>query len=107
MDRRNTGAVVYYLRRGEMQVLDVPGVSGENVKDFLVSRDGSRLVAVVRNETGTDSIVVSRILTAGDGQVVQALPAREITEPETRPTRSATSPGTPRPASSCSSRSAR
>jgi hypothetical protein len=82
VDRRRTGAVVYYLRRGQMQVLDVPGVSGEIVKDFLVSRDGSRLVAVVRTELGTDSIVVSRILTAGDGQVVQALPARDITEPD-------------------------
>ena len=84
VDRRSTGSVVYYLRRGQMEVLDVPGVSGANVKEFLVSRDGSRLVAVVRNETGTDSIVVSRILTAGDGQVVQALPARDITPPETQ-----------------------
>ncbi len=30
--------------------LDVPGISGEDVKDFLVSRDGSRLVAVIRAE---------------------------------------------------------
>ena len=41
--------------------LDVPGISGKDVKDFLVSRDGSRLVAVVRENAEDDSIVVSRI----------------------------------------------
>jgi hypothetical protein len=84
VDRKSTGAVVSYLHKGKMQVLDVPGVSNENVKDFLVSRDGSRLVAVVRTAPETDSILVSRIVTAGDGDVVEALPARDITEPETQ-----------------------
>jgi hypothetical protein len=85
VDRRSTGAVVYYLRddrRGSRMVpLDVPGISGRDVKHFLVSRDGSRLVAVIRDSAEQDSIVVSRILTTGDGQVVQALPADNITDP--------------------------
>jgi hypothetical protein len=85
VDRRDSGAVVYYLHNGKMHVVDVPGVSTEDVKEFLVSRDGSRLVAVVRSAPETDTIVVSRILSSGDGHVVQALPAHDITEPETLP----------------------
>jgi hypothetical protein len=85
VDRRSTGAVVYYLRndrRGsEMVPLDVPGISGRDVKHFLISRDGSRLIAVIRDSAEQDSIVVSRILTTGDGQVVQALAADNITDP--------------------------
>jgi hypothetical protein len=85
VDRRSTGAVVYYLRddrRGtEMVPLDVPGISGADVKHFLVSRDGSRLIAVIRDSASEDSIVVSRILTSGDGQVLQALAADNITDP--------------------------
>ena len=81
VDRRKSGAVVSYLRKGRMRVLDVEGISGKDVKDFLVSRDGSRLVAVIREDAERDSIVVSRILTTGDGQVAQALAADEITDP--------------------------
>ena len=47
-----TGAVVYVLRhRGGTSpvAVDVPGISGPDVKDFLVSRDGTRLVAVIRD----------------------------------------------------------
>jgi hypothetical protein len=81
VDRRKTGAVVSYLRNGRMRVLDVQGISGQDVKHFLVSRDGSRLIAVIRQGAEYDSIVVSRILTTGDGQVAQALAADEITDP--------------------------
>ncbi len=81
VDRRTSGAVVSYLRKGKMRVLDVEGISGKDVKDFLVSRDGSRLVAVIREDAERDSIVVSRILTTGDDQVVQVLAADEITDP--------------------------
>jgi hypothetical protein len=82
VDRRATGAVVEYLQGSKMHVLDVSGISGADVKDFLVSRDGSRLVAVLRTDGENDSIVVSRILTSGDGHVASALPAVIITGPD-------------------------
>jgi hypothetical protein len=82
VDRRRDGAVVQYLRGDEMRTLDVPGISGQDVKDFLVSRDGSRLIAVIRTVGGNDALVVSRILTTGDGQVVGALAADDITAPD-------------------------
>jgi hypothetical protein len=81
IDRRREGAVVRYSRRGTMRELVVPGVTGTVVKDFLISRDGSRLVAVVRDDADEDRIVVSRILTNGQADVVRALPAVAITEP--------------------------
>jgi hypothetical protein len=48
VDRTRNGAVVSYLERGRTHVLDVPDVSGKQVRSFLVSRDGTRFVAVVR-----------------------------------------------------------
>ena len=81
VDRRRSGAVVSYLFKGHLREVEVTGISGEDVKDFLVSRDGSRLVAVIRENAEEDAIVVSRILTTGDGQVTQVLPAHDISDP--------------------------
>ena len=84
VDRRKTGAVVYFLdkRTGKMLPLNVDGISGKDVKDVLISRDGSRLVAVIREDAEEDSIVVSRILNTGEGQVVGALSAEEVPDPD-------------------------
>jgi hypothetical protein len=84
VDRRKTGAVVYFLdkRTGKMLPLNVNGISGEDVKGFLISRDGSRLIAVIRENTEEDSIVVSRIVSTGEGQVVGALSAEDVTDPD-------------------------
>ena len=48
-----------WARTGIRQV-DVPGVTGERVRRFLVSRDGSRFLAVLRRPRG-DVVVVSRV----------------------------------------------
>ena len=109
VDRRKTGAIVYYLdkRTGTMLPLGVDGISGKDVKDFLISRDGSRLIAVIRENAEEDSIVVSRILSTGEGQVVGALSAEERHRtPTTWTARSGTSPGAHQRASPCCSRSA-
>ena len=84
VDRNGGHAVVSYLRKGQMREIDVSGISGEDVKDFLVSRDGSRLVAVIRRDEDDDAIVVSRIQATGDGQVVGALGADYVTDPDTQ-----------------------
>ncbi|QIG44027.1 hypothetical protein G5V58_15690 [Nocardioides anomalus] len=83
VDRRKEGAVVQYVRGTTVREVDVAGVTGQYVKDFTVSRDGSRLVAVVRGDGPDDSIVVSRIISAGDDQVTRVDAARDITPPET------------------------
>ena len=83
VDRRKAGAIVYVLdkRTGQMRPLDVDGISGEDVKGFLISRDGSRLIAVIRQNAEEDSIVVSRIVTSDEGKLVGALSAQNVTDP--------------------------
>jgi len=49
------------------------------VRSFVVSRDGTRLVAVVRRAAG-DELVVSRIAHNRRGRVLWATPARSISE---------------------------
>jgi hypothetical protein len=60
------GASVRYVVGGVRHDVRVRGVTGENVRRFLVSRDGSRLIAVVR-DAARDHIVVSRIRYDGAG----------------------------------------
>jgi hypothetical protein len=60
LDRSEDGARVSVIRRGTQRELRVPGITGKDVRHFLVSRDGSRMVAVVRDGQG-DHVVVSRI----------------------------------------------
>jgi len=66
VDRRRGGAVVSMVVNGTLRAVDVPGVTGEQVSDFLVSRDGTRLVAAIDGGR-SDQIVVSRLL--GEGRV--------------------------------------
>jgi hypothetical protein len=77
VDRRADGAVVSYLREDRTEEIDIEGVTGEDVKSFLVSRDGSRFVAVLRRKN-EDVIVVSRLLQNAEGRVVGALAARQV-----------------------------
>jgi hypothetical protein len=77
VDRRADGAVVSYLREGQTETIDIRGVTGKDVKLFLVSRDGSRFVAVIRGDS-EDTVVVSRLLQDAEGRVVGALPARKV-----------------------------
>lgn len=77
VDRTVDGAVVSTVVGTRRHVLDVPGISGTRVSSFLVSRDGTRLVAVVRRPTG-DKLVVSRIAHNRNGRVLWATAARPI-----------------------------
>lgn len=77
VDRTSRGARVSYVEGTTVRTLWVPGISGERVRSFLVSRDGSRLVAVISGPAG-DTIVVTRIEHRGTGQVLGATRARRI-----------------------------
>ncbi|QWC84052.1 GerMN domain-containing protein [Nocardioidaceae bacterium] len=63
---------------GRTEVVDVPGVSGEQVTSLLLSRDGSRLVAAVRGERRGERLVVSRVARDEVGGLRQVLPARPL-----------------------------
>ena len=83
VDRRDDGAVVSYLRAGHVEEVVVNGISGQDVKSFLVSRDGSRLVAVIRSGD-EDAVVVSRLLQTQQGLFAGALDARQVDVEEGR-----------------------
>ncbi|MGB0100613.1 MAG: LpqB family beta-propeller domain-containing protein [Nocardioides sp.] len=83
VDRTEDGARVSYVdgaagdEIGEPRTVRVPGITGERVRMFLISRDGTRLVAVVRR-SGRDELVVSRIEHAAGGRVLGAVDAERI-----------------------------
>lgn len=64
LDAARSGAQVRVLVGNRLRAVRVPGVTGERVVDFLVSRDGSRLVAIVAG-AGGDRVVVSRLARRG------------------------------------------
>lgn len=81
VDRTRRGgvvrAVVHLVVAGRDREIEVDGVSGRDVTHLLVSRDGTRLVAVVRARGG-DELRVARIETDGLGAVVRVRPSRRI-----------------------------
>jgi hypothetical protein len=84
VDRTRNGARVYYVEgrgTGSAVRLRVPGISGTRVRMFLVSRDGTRLLAVLRRPAG-DVLMVSRIEHTANGKVSGALPAERISAGE-------------------------
>lgn len=76
VDRTSDGATVSVVRDGEASTVDAPGLEGEDVSAFVVSRDGSRLVAVVEGGGSADHVVVSRVR-RGEGGKVQGLSEAE------------------------------
>ena len=87
VDRSSAGASVSYVDGdGVRHSVDVPGVTGRDVVRFLVSRDGTRLVAVRRDRVG-DRLVVSRLRSDESGRVVAATPAVRISPDESAPMR--------------------
>ena len=80
IDRTSRGAVVRVGEAGSgapMRRIVVPGVTGQDVRRFLLARDGSRLVALVRRPEG-DRLVASRIVSSDQGRVLGAVGSQVI-----------------------------
>lgn len=77
LDRRTSGAVVSVVVGGRPVAVPILGVSGRDVRDLLVSRDGTRLIAAVR-QGGHDVVAVSRLYWSSDA--VHASPATPIAD---------------------------
>jgi hypothetical protein len=75
VDRTPRGAKLWVYGGGQLREVTVPGISGKRVVDFLVSRDGTRLIAAVRGAAG-DELLVSRVEHEVDGRVSGATGAR-------------------------------
>ncbi len=76
-DRARGAGRISVVNGESRRALVVPGISGRDVRHLLVSRDGSRLVAVVRTLNG-DRVVASRILHDDAGGVLRATQARVL-----------------------------
>jgi hypothetical protein len=71
------GASVVYVEHGNRHAVPISGITGEDVRSFLVSRDGSRLVAVIHGRR-VDRILVSRLRYNADTRAVHGTRARRI-----------------------------
>lgn len=80
LDRGAGAARVVLVVDGDATTVEVPGLSGEDVVRLLVSRDGSRLVAVVRGAT-SDRIVSTRVRHDTAGTVLGFTPLRTLPLP--------------------------
>jgi hypothetical protein len=81
-DRGAGGARLWVHADGRTQQVEVPGVTGADIRDLTVSRDGTRLVAALDRRRG-DVVVVSRLAWTASG--VRASPARVVESGSGRP----------------------
>ena len=77
VERGPRGARVVVVTGGTPHRVRLPGITGRAVERFLVSRDGSRLVAVVRGQR-SDQLVVSRIRYDEQGRVLGGADVRRL-----------------------------
>ncbi|NPC95933.1 LpqB family beta-propeller domain-containing protein [Nocardioides sp. zg-DK7169] len=77
VDRTADGARVRQVSGQRVREVVVPGITGAEVSSFLVSRDSSRLVAVVRRGNA-DVLAVSRVLHDEQGLPLRGTRARLI-----------------------------
>lgn len=77
VDRDRGRARLVVLRSGVPFEVTARGISGRDVTSFTVSRDGTRLVAVVDDERG-DRLLVARVVRRDDGRVRAVTLARDL-----------------------------
>ena len=77
LDRAPGGSQISVVVDERPRTVEVEGISGRRVSHFLVSRDGSRLVAVI-DRGGRDQVVVSRMRYDVRGRALGGTPARPI-----------------------------
>jgi hypothetical protein len=77
LDRTGAGAEISVVVDDRRRTVAVEGISGRPVSHVLVSRDGSRMVAVI-DRAGRDQVVVSRLRYDARGRALGGTPARPI-----------------------------
>lgn len=81
VDAAGSGAVVHVISKGRDRVVEVPGVSGERVSSFTVTRDGASFVAGLASGS-TPTLLVSSVVRAAGGRVDRAQTARRVPIPD-------------------------
>lgn len=77
VDRSGRGGTVTVVSDDTPRQVSAPGVDGGDVTAFVVSRDGSRVVTVLRGRS-RDRLVVSRVVRGPAGTVRRLTPAVEL-----------------------------
>ncbi|MCD6640678.1 MAG: LpqB family beta-propeller domain-containing protein [Nocardioides sp.] len=77
LERRGGAARVWVIDGDDVRRIDVPGISGLDVRRLLVSRDGTRVVGLVRGPK-VDRLVTSRVLQNEAGRVLRMGPAQAL-----------------------------
>lgn len=77
VDQTANGAEISYLVDDRPVPIEIPGITHRQVRHFLVSRDATRFVAVVRSK-GIDEVRVSRLRTSENGKILRATPSRSL-----------------------------
>lgn len=80
LDRGAGRARVIVVVDGSAREVDVPGITGRPARSLLVSRDGSRLVAVVRGGKA-DRVLSTRVRQDAAGAVLGTTPVRTLPRP--------------------------
>ncbi|MBA2773562.1 MAG: GerMN domain-containing protein [Nocardioidaceae bacterium] len=78
VDVTGRGAAVYTLVAGGARLVEAPGITGETVLGFGVSRDGTRLAAVVRRQGKTELVISIIDRDAGQPADVVLTAAEEV-----------------------------
>jgi Lipoprotein LpqB beta-propeller domain/Sporulation and spore germination len=69
VDRRAGDARVYVVVDNVAVPVTAPGITGQRVASFTVSRDGTRFAALIDGRRSDDVVVVSRVETGGQARV--------------------------------------
>ena len=86
VDREASGARVSVVVDGQAREVAVPQVTGRDVVRFLVSRDGTRFVALVRGPR-RDRVLAARVVHDAQGRVLRLTRPRELDLREGQPAR--------------------
>ncbi len=81
LDRTPDGAELSLVRNGVAREVEVAGLTGQDVGAFIVSRDGTRVVAHVA-KGGRDTLVQARVQRDPDGRVRVVTPASSLPVPD-------------------------
>jgi hypothetical protein len=77
VDDTAAGAEVLVVRNGVARRVLVDGVTGEDVRSFVLSRDGTRFVAVLRRGS-RDVVMIARVQAEPSGRVRRLTPAERL-----------------------------
>jgi hypothetical protein len=78
VDRIGSGSRIVLVAKGQRTTVDIPGISGRRVTAFVLSRDGTRIVALVDGAGKGDRLLTANLLRSADGTFSRAAPATEI-----------------------------